>query len=101
MALGGLAPKEHHIGDARHLKKELTVPTLMQQCSLWWPFHRKPAQHKRSRREAEMLVRILTPGANQFNDLHTFPGLSRNGKAEIRLLQYLASALKSGLNGVV
>jgi hypothetical protein len=54
---------------SRHLKQELTVPALMQQLPLV-AVSRKSAQHEWSRCEAEVLVRILTPGANQSNDLH-------------------------------
>jgi len=86
---------EHHIGDVPSLEAGTDVAALMQQRSLWWPFHRKPAQHERARCEANVLVRVLTPDANQFNDLRPFPGLSRNGKPEIRFLQKSAARFES------
>src|SRR6185437_9328546 len=89
------------LGMSRYLEQKLTVPAFMQQRSFGRPFHRKPAQHERPRCEAEILVRGLAPGANQFNDFHAFSGLSRNGKPEIRFLQNLPRTLKARLTRMV
>src|SRR6185437_13766425 len=84
-----------------YLQQKLTVPAFMQQCSFGRLFHRKTTQNEWSRCKAEILLRVLTPGANQLNDFRPFLRLSRDGKSEIRFIQDLPSALKAGVNKMV
>jgi len=92
-------PGERHIADAPLTEVGIDYSGVHAIALPLVPFHRKPAQHEGAR--AKPWFCVLTLGPNQLNDLHALWGLSRNGKAEIRSVQNLPSALKAGLNRMV
>jgi hypothetical protein len=78
-----------------HLQKKVTVSALVQEAPGRRPFHRKAAEHKRARREAEILRFVLSFLANHTNSL----GLSKfpPGDDEARIFppEYITCAAEA------
>jgi hypothetical protein len=76
-----LAPRKSVGRVAGHLKRELAIPSLVEQLSVRGLFYRQPTAHERSRQKSEILLRLLPLQTNARDGLRSPEFLFRNHQA--------------------